>query len=279
MTTSQGFLKRYPIIIALIAFVLAITGVLYSPHETFLKILEVRVVLCVIMLFFLWLISGNKTLSQINNQTGYVIKKGAGLWIIALFVGLFAFYGHLTRAGGMPAGWQSRAIIIFFMYFFICLFEELCFRGVLNDAIVYQFRNSKHVFLMSALISTLIFGAAHCLGSSLTSGLAWAQAVLKTLSCAVFGFALLVLYWKTRNILACGIVHTLYDYFVSFSSSIFISSPKLSYGTYIRPDKAGSMLNIHYVYPITILITGLIAWRIWKKVGKTIDFEEMRKNW
>ena len=118
MTTSQVFLKRYPIIIGVIALVLAIKGVLYSPHETYLDILEARVVLCAIMLFFLWLISGKKTLSQINNQTGYVIKKGAGLWIIALFVGLFAFYGHLTRAGGMPAGWQSRAIIIFFMYFF-----------------------------------------------------------------------------------------------------------------------------------------------------------------
>ncbi|MBR5604798.1 MAG: CPBP family intramembrane metalloprotease [Verrucomicrobia bacterium] len=278
MTTSQVFLKRYPIIIGVIALVLAIKGVLYSPHETYLDILEARVVLCAIMLFFLWLISGKKTLSQINNQTGYVIKKGIGLWIFALFVGLCAFYAQLRHAGGMPAGWQSRAIVIFFMFFFTCLFEELCFRAVLNDAIVYQFRNSKHVFLMSALISTLIFGAAHCLGSSLTSGLAWAQAVLKTLSCAVFGFALMVLYWKTRNILACGIVHTVYDYLVSFSL-VFISSPKLSFGTYIRPDKAGSILNVVYVYPITILITGLIAWRIWKKVGKTIDFEEMRKNW
>ena len=33
------------------------------------------------------------------------------------------------------------------------------------------------------------------------------------------------------------------------------------------------------VYVIDIEINGLICLSIWKKTGKTMDFEEMRENW
>ena len=277
MTTSEGFFKRYPIIIAVIAVIVALTGIARAPRDSYFSVLVARAVLCGFMLFFLWLVSGQKTLSQISHQTGYVIKSGIGFWIFSLVLGLLGFSMQMKTAGGLPEGWLSRAMLIFFMFLFACLFEELCFRAILNDAIVYQFRNAKHVFLMSAVISSLVFGASHCLGSSLTSGLAWAQAVMKTLECAIFGFAMLILYWKTRNILACGILHAGFDLFTSLVL-IFQSTPELGAGTYVRADKAGSMVNI-IVYPVFILIVAVITWRIWEKVGKTIDFEEMRKNW
>ena len=55
-----------------------------------------------------------------------------------------------------------------------------------------------------------------------------AQAVLKTVSCAIFGLALLLLYWKTRNIWACAIVHGLFDFFPSISGAIYNRlSPRL----------------------------------------------------
>ena len=277
MTTSQGLFKRYPIIIAVIAVIVALIGIRRAPHDSYVAVLAARAVLCGIMLFFLWLVSGQKTLTQIHNQTGYVIKSGIGFWVFAMVLGVPGFLMQMKESGGLPDGWLVRAVTIFFMFLFACLFEELCFRAVLNDAIVCQFRNSKHVFLMSAFISSLIFGASHCLGSDLTSGLAWAQAVMKTLECALFGFAMLLLYWKTRNILACGIVHAGFDLFPGLVL-VFKSTPELGAGTYVRADEAGSMVNL-VVYPVIILIVAVITWRIWKKVGTTIDFEEIRKNW
>ena len=44
---------------------------------------------------------------------------------------------------------------------FVGLFEEVAFRALINDAIVYQFRSFKHVFLLSAVLSSLIFGYVH----------------------------------------------------------------------------------------------------------------------
>ena len=42
-------------------------------------------------------------------------------------------------------------------------------------------------------------------------------------ACAIFGLALLLLYWKTRNIWACAIVHGLFDFFPSISGAIYNS--------------------------------------------------------
>ncbi len=39
------------------------------------------------------------------------------------------------------------------------LYEETVFRVIINDAILYKFRNSKYVFVWIAVISSLVFGA------------------------------------------------------------------------------------------------------------------------
>ena len=104
------------------------------------------------------------------------------------------------------------------MFISVGLFEELAFRAVINDAIIYKFREKKYVFVLSAVVSSLVFGAAHIVGEfDATSAIAWGQAVAKTLESGVFGLALLILYWKTRNIWACGVAHGLFDFFAGYT--------------------------------------------------------------
>lgn len=129
--------------------------------------------------------------------------------------------------------------------------------------------------MLSAVVSSLAFGIAHIVGSDLSSLAAWAQALGKTISSGIFGLALLFLYWKTRNIWACGIVHGLYDFFVGFSQGIF-SDPNASH-SYVMPDDMA--MPVIVVYVVTSVIELFICWRIWVKIGKQIDYQKIREEW
>lgn len=88
--------------------------------------------------------------------------------------------------------------------------------------------------------------------------------------------ALLVLYWKTRNIWACGLLHFGFDFFNSISL-ICVADAQIGIGSYVSTGSTGLKYIINYVF--IDLIMALIAWRIWRKVGRTIDFDELRKSW
>ncbi|MBQ6576083.1 MAG: CPBP family intramembrane metalloprotease, partial [Lachnospiraceae bacterium] len=167
-------------------------------------------------------------------------------------------------------------LVMFLMFIFVGLFEEIAFRAVINDAVIYRFRDKKYVFVLSAVCCSLLFGAAHVIGADLSSPLAWGQALGKTLSAGVFGLTLLMLYWKTRNIWACGVVHGVYDFLVSLSSGIFVS-PEATKINYVVPDEAAVPIII--LYTVNTLIDLLILWIVWKKIGKKIDYQAIRENW
>ena len=105
--------------------------------------------------------------------------------------------------------------------------------------------------------------------------MAWGQAVGKTLEASLFGFALLILYWKTRNIWACGLAHGLNDFLTDYTSGLFI--PEEGLGSYVRMGEDAAKLLLVYVGMIVINLFFVLI--IWKKVGKTIDFEKIRREW
>ncbi len=228
------------------------------------------------MCFFLYLISGEKTIGKIpdekDSSTGYVIRVLMGFWIFSLILGVFVFFLSLDEA---VDGWQVNLITMFIMFVFSGLFEELAFRAVLNDAIIYQLRSNKRVFLISAIVTSLAFGAAHVIGSEITNLTALGTAVMKTISTGVIGVAFLFLYWKTRNIWAIGLVHGIYDFFASFSVAF---SGNILETNYVSSNTESGMGMI-ILYAIFICIELLITWGIWRKVKKSIDFEEMRETW
>ena len=264
------FLKKHPLITVVYAMVCIKTIRADSNFQEFI----LRTLLCGAMVFFLYQISGEKTLLSYTNSTWYVIKVAMGFWIFALPIGLL---GLLLNAGQDAVPWDNiplQTLATFLMFVFVGLFEEMAFRAVINDAIIYRFRDKKHVFLLSAVCCSLIFGAAHVVGADLSSPMAWAQAAGKTISCGVFGLAILILYWKTRNIWACGIIHGVYDFLLALSMCIFQSETKI---TYVVGDEFAKPVLV--VYGITTLIELFILLFVWRKVGRKIDFQEIRENW
>ena len=263
MTSFLAVLKKHPLLTALIAVVLAVLAA-RLPQPTYWNKSVIRILSCGMMLFSLYLISGEKTLSQGDKQIAYTFKHMLGFLIFALVMGLFSAAAKLTD-GAPESGLLLRLFSLLVLFFFVGQFEELCFRAVLNDAIVYRFRGTKGVFVLSLVISSLVFGAVHIIGSPLTGALDWAQAVLKTLSSATMGVACLILYWKTRNVFAVGLVHGLYD-FLTQISLVLGGSAKLGAGSYVVQGNDAIvgiiMLSVQMLFGLVFVLL------IWKKLAK-----------
>ena len=88
--------------------------------------------------------------------------------------------------------------------------------------------------------------------------------------------SLLFLYWKTRNIFACGIAHGIYDFILMVKDVPFVTEKDNSH-SYVHEGVLGGVSVGIYIFESIVMIVILLIF--WKKVVKTIDFEDMRKNW
>ena len=271
------FMKRSPLITAALCIVYVVVCFKTVPTETDFQFFIVRTMLCGAVCFFLYQISGDKTLASSYVSTGYVIKNSIGFLVMSLIMGTLMLISDIEEQVPLKDNPVLGFIIIFLMFISVGLFEELAFRAVINDAIIYKFREKKYVFVLSAVVSSIVFGAAHIVGEfDATSAIAWGQAVAKTLESGVFGLALLILYWKTRNIWACGVAHGLFDFFAGYTEGLFVPM-KTSGSSYINTGEDG--LQILITYFVIAAINVVLTFIVWKRVGKTIDFEKIRREW
>ena len=268
------YLKKHPIIAAALTVVFGTVCVYTIPVENNFHRFLVRAMLCGFVSFVLYQISGEKTFESSYKNTGYVIKCFSVFLIISLIQGVLLLLGNI-QSSSMVDNPIIGLVNTFMFYISVGLFEELLFRAVINDAILYELRAKKNVFLIIALVSSISFGAIHTVDVDVTSLTAWALAIGKILETAVFGFASLILYWKTRNVWACGIAHGLYDFLTAFSTGIFKSTEETTSYVAVNANSSYSLI----MYGVRTVIGLIIVLIIWKKVSKKIDFEKIRNEW
>ena len=266
-------LRKYPLLTAAIAVVYAMVCLKTFSDTTVFQAFILRTMLCGVMAFFLYQISADKTLISSYESSWYVIKAAIGYWIFALLLGVLSL--TISQDKTMWDNIPLQTLLMFLFFMSVGLFEELAFRAIINDAIIYRFREKKYVFVLSAVCSSLIFGIVHIIGAQLDTVYAWIQAIAKILSAGITGLSLLILYWKTRNIWACGVVHGIYDFLLSLSFCVYVSDIKDI--NYVLSEE--NALPLIFSYVIAIVIGLLLFWFIWRKIGKKIDFESIRSNW
>ena len=268
------YLKKHPVIAATLTVVFGTVCVYTIPVENYFHRFLIRTALCGFVSFVLFQISGEKTFESSYKNTGYVLKYFSAFLIISLIQGVLLLLGNI-QSNTMVDNPVIGLLNTFLFFISVGLFEELLFRAVINDAILYELRDKKNVFIIIALVSSLVFGAIHTVDVDVTSLTAWALAIGKTLETAVFGFASLILYWKTRNVWACGIAHGLYDFLTAFSTGIFKSTQETTSYVAVNDNSSYSLI----MYGVRTVIALIITYIIWKKVSKTIDFEKIRRDW
>ncbi len=140
-----------------------------------------------------------------------------------IFPGFFALMSIISLIMNKPAlneNWLKNIVLLTINMFLVGIYEEGCFRACACDALLPAFKKCRHPFLLTAVISSLLFGYVHVVRVDFSDLQQVIQFTLKILTTAMTGITYMILYWKTRNLLGLAIVHCLND----FLPSLFLRS-------------------------------------------------------
>ena len=276
MKEVLGFLKKTPLVTGILALGFMIAGIQFVNTEGMLMAGLYRFILAFAMGAFLYLISGEKVFEKSAFKTsGYAIKKLIAFPIFSLALGLMLLGYNIWQKFPMNPAWPLDILSVVLFCLGVGIFEELIFRAILNDAIIYQFRKCKGVFVIAIIVSSFIFGYVHVMFEDISNTAVILPIAFKTISTGMQGACLTILYWKTRNIIGLAIIHALYDFFPIAPTVLFQSGQEL--GSYASSGNGGAQPIGWYVVQIVFEVIVLLV--LWKKVIKTIDFEGIRMEW
>jgi membrane protease YdiL (CAAX protease family) len=277
MTKVLTFLRKKPLLTLIIAQLGGVGGIkLMDPDDIFAAGVF-RYILAFAMCMFLYLISGEKTFKSSEKTTGYILKYSLGVIVFAGILAVLAAVVAVYQKAPLVDGWYIQIISLAFVCLGVGLFEELAFRAIICDGFIYAFRDKKWVFAVSAILGSLFFGYVHVMGADISDSLLLTSAITKTLSAGLWGVCLVILYWKTRNVWGCAIAHAIYDFLPLLCNTIFVMENDNIGTGYVQTGFAGKTAIVFYSLESVVLVIILIV--LWKKVVKTINFEEMRSNW
>ena len=243
-------------------------------QETNFTLLLEFTVITIVTLIFLYLISGKKTFTYLNNRTGYTVKM---LFPTLIFSIIFAFFGLFTLFFDKPpliSNWPVNLLLFAINMFLVGVYEEGCFRACACDALLPLLKKTKHPFFLTALISGLVFGYVHVVSTDFTDLQQVLQFLLKIINLAVSGATFMILYWKTRNLLGLAIVHGLNDFLPDFLNHIFLFENTQTSDGYISGDFGTTV-----IYLIQLAFEVLCFIYVYKKVAKTLDYQKILEEW
>lgn len=277
------YMKTHPLLTGVIGFVYGVCMLkLLSPgNGDLVKMTLLRLSLAIGEAFFLYLISGAKVFEVSADSTWYTVRNL--LWVMVYPVGgLILSIVSSLKEGKIPVdNWISQLSLTFLFCILVGFFEEITFRCVANDCLLYRFRDKKHIFVVIAIVTSLAFGAVHVVGADVSTPLLFVQAVFKTVQTALVGLCFLFLYWKTRNLLGIAIIHGFFDFLTMVEDAVFTAKDDAQLGSaesYVIAGKSDGMAALVSYFILIVVITAAAA-IIYKKVVKTIDFDEIRKSW
>ena len=230
-------------------------------------------IITAVTLLYLYLISGRKTFTFFGNRTGYTVGS---LFITLLFPIVFMLFGVLTYFMERPApreNWPLNVLLLAVNMFLVGIYEEGCFRACACDALLPVFRKCRHPFLLTALISGLLFGYVHVVNVDFSDLQQVLQFFLKIATVLLSGTTYMIVYWKTRNLIGLAIAHGLNDFLPEFLYAIFAWQTEET-GSYISGN-AGTTV----IYVIQLVFDLICLLVVYRRVGKTIDYRKTLEEW
>lgn len=231
-------------------------------------------VITIVTLLFLFLISGKKTFSFLNNRTLYTVKMLFPTLIFSMIFGIFGLLEVFFERPPVRPDWPVNVAIAAANMFLVGVYEEGCFRACACDALLPVLKKFRHPFLLTALISGLLFGYVHVVSVDFSDLQQTLQFFLKIINLIVSGSTFMILYWKTRNLLGLAIIHGLNDFLPDFLNHIFVFNDVETADSYTSGEFGTTV-----VYLIQLAVQVLCLIYIYNKVGKTIDYRKTLEEW
>jgi membrane protease YdiL (CAAX protease family) len=113
-----------------------------------------------------------------------------------------------------------RIVSIIFQMLGIAFFEEIFFRGILINTIIYKFNKKKQGVYYAIIISSVLFGLAH-LTNLINRPYILAGTISQVVYATTIGMLYSTVYIKYKNIWSIIIIHTLFN-LISIFPFIFL---------------------------------------------------------
>lgn len=149
-----------------------------------------------------WYIFKNKKLSFIET-----LKRCLPIVILSLLL----FITNIIGLIGEELNYFNLISLIFYTIS-IGLFEEIFFRGIIEEELLASYSENKKQIITSIVISGIIFGSIHL--TNLFYGQDFLTTITQFIQTTSIGILFGTLYYLTRNIWALAFLHGFYDFSV-----------------------------------------------------------------
>ena len=167
------------------------------------------------------------------------------IYLIIKFIGNFK-YILISKI----SGYEILALLI--LVFLVALFEEIFFRGWLQNEFLERFGKSKKLVIISIVISSSIFGLVHmCANQNILVKLD------RFLVPASFGLVVGSLYYKTRNFWSIVFLHAFWDFVMMFPDINISSTCIVDTGEYVNSLPLSFLLST-FVVILPLLLTTIM---------------------
>lgn len=224
----MGFVARHRLGCSLALFVAGLVALGVVPSfpalPFYLDQALQRVLLSALVCAFMALLGGGRTLAPTSAGLRSSLRLGAYPVAVAASLLALELTGVLQLLAGpasAPAAagleiqpaWLADLLGVAALCAFVGVFEEVLFRGVLLGGLLPRFGGTRNGLLVSALVSSVVFGMAH-VGSAAgaTDPLTLAQMLLKTVQAGSIGLVFAAVYVRTRSIWGVAALHALTDF-------------------------------------------------------------------
>lgn len=280
MKACKDFSKKYPVLLAIIAFffMFGLLKLMSFMPDGPLSFGMIELVMAVAVSALTVLFMGKEKMSFSAKGFGYGFGLLRGYYIFMVCLTLFGILGNILHSVVLKTEFPYQLIPfinILLVGLFVGIVEESIFRGLMFGGLVQKLGNAKKSIIVAALISGFSFGVLHVIGPVLhgqvTDVGSITTAILKIIQCAIFGVILAFIYYKTRNLFVVAALHSLDDFL------LFVTAGASSTGAadYVVNDIASVAKAVGaYALFILILVPALV--RSIKDItpGEAIPFDD-----
>lgn len=277
MNSCKNFSKKYPVVLVALAFafmfgLLKLMGFIPDgPLALGIRECIMAVIVCVVTILFM----GKEKVGFKPDGLGYAFGLLRGYLIFLTVITLLGVITNIISyaTGAEDSSYEPVALLnVFIAALFVGIVEEYVFRGLIFGGLLQKLGNSKKSIILAAVISGLLFGAMHILGSALAGEITDVEgivtAIMKTLQCGIFGVVIALIYYKTRNLFVVAVVHSLDDFLLFIAAGTGGSSD-----SYVANDKIGLYVVAYSIF-ILVLVPSLVKAIKDLKAEEAIPFDD-----
>ena len=176
---------------------------------------EFVVCLCAVILLFI-----RKKL-YIFKKNKVSFKDSLKLCLPVVILSLLVFLANFTELVISDININNLLSLIVYTIL-IGLFEEIFFRGIIENELLENYSSTKKEVLISIIISGSIFGAVHL--TNLLVGQDLLTTLMQFVQTTAIGILFGTIYYKTKNIWSLVFLHGFYDFAVLLSEANLVTS-------------------------------------------------------